>query len=617
MKTLWSKNEVTLHDFELNERRTANRKYMMSLSQENLMLNYNFEAGRYMTSYLPEGIHGGWEAPTCQVRGHFPGHWLSAAAMHYYATGDEEVKSRAERMVAELAECQKENGGEWAASIPEKYLHWIAKDKGVWAPQYTIHKTFLGLTDMARFAGCKQALEVAENFAKWFLRWADGFSREQFDNILDVETGGMLEIWVVLFEITGNEIYKKLMDKYYRARLFDKLLDGSDPLTNMHANTTIPEVIGCAHAYDVTGEKRWRDIAEAYWNCAVNIRGQYATGGQTCGEIWTPIMKMENRLGGKNQEYCVVYNMMRLAEYLFRWTGDSNYADYWEQNLQNGIMAQSYWKGIFTHGADSDYPDTGLLTYFLPMHPGAKKAWASETQDFFCCHGTLVQSNALLSRGLYYQDGDNVYVCQYFNSEAKISAGGKEVRILQQRDTLAGSFHLGSSSNAKQSISKVTAEYPDNPECHVAYFRISTEGEVKINLLFRKPYWVKGSPELSVNGEKMAVSANANGFIELNRTWKDGDVVRLALPMGITMTTIPGNNKLAAFHYGPLTLAGLCGEARSLKLPANPEDLLAHDNEREWGSWKDTFRTTGQKRNIRFVPIKEVGYERYTIYFDI
>ena len=32
--------------------------------------------------------------------------------------------------------------------------------------------------------------------------------------------------------------------------------------------------------------------------------------------------------------------MMRLADYLLRWTGDVTYADYWERNLYNGILAQ-------------------------------------------------------------------------------------------------------------------------------------------------------------------------------------------------------------------------------------------------------------------------------------
>ena len=51
-------------------------------------------------------------------------------------------------------------------------------------------------------------------------------------------------------------------------------------------------------------------------------RGCYCTGGQTCGEIWTPPGELAARLGDKNQEHCTVYNMMRLADYLFRWTGD-------------------------------------------------------------------------------------------------------------------------------------------------------------------------------------------------------------------------------------------------------------------------------------------------------
>ena len=84
----------------------------------------------------------------------------------------------------------------------------------------------------------------------------------------------------------------------------------------MHANTTIPEVQGAARAWEVTGERRWRDIVEAYWRSAVTDRGYFATGGQTNGEIWTPPFKQAAHLSEKNQEHCVVYNMMRLADYL-------------------------------------------------------------------------------------------------------------------------------------------------------------------------------------------------------------------------------------------------------------------------------------------------------------
>ena len=91
-------------------------------------------------------------------------------------------------------------------------------------------------------------------------------------------------MWADLLEITGDKKYRELLAKYYRARLFDPLLEGRDVLTNMHANTTIPEILGCARAYEVTGEERWLKIVQSYWKCAVTDRGCFATGGQTQGE---------------------------------------------------------------------------------------------------------------------------------------------------------------------------------------------------------------------------------------------------------------------------------------------------------------------------------------------
>ena len=94
----------------------------------------------------PEDIHWGWESPTCQLRGHFLGHWLSAAALYRARTpATRRSSGKADFIVSELARCQQENGGEWAGSIPEKYLDWAARGKHVWAPHYTLHKTLMGL----------------------------------------------------------------------------------------------------------------------------------------------------------------------------------------------------------------------------------------------------------------------------------------------------------------------------------------------------------------------------------------------------------------------------------------------------------------------------------------
>lgn len=176
--------EVRILDPELKRREDANRDYMIHLENRFLLLNFNLEAGRDTSTDVIENMHGGWEFPTCQLRGHFLGHWLSAAAVHYHASGDMEIRAKADVIVAELEECQKENGGQWVGPIPEKYFYRIAAGKQVWAPHYTVHKVFMGLLDMYEYAGNQTALRVAENFADWFYDWSAGYSREEFDDIL-------------------------------------------------------------------------------------------------------------------------------------------------------------------------------------------------------------------------------------------------------------------------------------------------------------------------------------------------------------------------------------------------------------------------------------------------
>ncbi len=609
---------MSLRDGELLRREADNRAYMMELSSEALLQNYYLEAGIGQVFGSKKMLHGGWEDPTCQLRGHFLGHFLSAAAMRYHENGDEELIAKANAIVSELHVCQRENGGQWVASIPEKYFTWIAKGKSVWAPHYTVHKTFMGLLDMYRYAGNKEALDVAVEFSKWFDEYTADKTREEMDDILDFETGGMLEVWADLLEYTGCERYKRLIERYYRGRLFDPLLDGVDVLSNMHANTTIPEAIGCMRVYEVTGEERFFKIAQAYWDMAVEKRGSFVTGGQTMGEIWTPMHSMAERLGEKNQEHCTVYNMMRLADMLFRYNGDAKYLDYIERNLYNGIMAQGYYRGGHTNGQTPEYPEEGLITYFLPLHAGGKKGWGSKTGDFFCCHGTLVQANAAHNRYLYYSDDKGIYTGVYADSDFSFDIGGDKVLIKQRRDSLSGSMHSGSTSSALQGIDEKTHMYPHHPNLIWINLEIECVKSTEWALHLRKPSWLKREPEVLVNDEKVSTDTDSDGFITISRVWSDKDRVSFIMPMDIYCTALEGAEDVYAYSYGPYVLAGLTSDERILNTYGHDkEELIRHDGEREWGFWKDTFKTVYQDHGIRFVPLYTIGYERYQVYFKI
>lgn len=609
---------VLIRDGEIKRREAANRAYLMKLKNENLLFNYRLEAGRFSGRGIPDDAHGGWESPVCQLRGHFLGHWLSAAAMHVEETGDPELRVKMELIIDELAECQKDNGGRWAGPIPEKYLHWIANGKSIWAPQYNLHKLLMGLVDAYLYAGNEKALSIADSFADWFVDWSGRFSREQFDDILDVETGGMLEVWADLLRITGNAKYKSLLERYYRSRLFQPLLEGKDPLTNMHANTTIPEVLGCARAYEVTGEQRWMDIVKAYWKCAVTERGYLATGGQTAGEVWMPKKKMKARLGDKNQEHCTVYNMIRLAEFLFRHSADPAYAQYIEYNLYNGIMSQAYYQEYSLTGHKHDYPSSGLLTYFLPMKAGLRKDWSSETDSFFCCHGTMVQANAAWNRGLYYQDRDGIYVCQYFDSEVKANIAGTPVTIVQSQDRMSGSGMNSSITAGVQGINPMTAIHENMPSYRRYDLNVSLSEPTEFTINLRIPEWIMSEATIYVNGELQGKSEDGGCFYAVRRVWQDGDAVSLLLPIGIRFVPLPDDESMGAFRFGPEVLAGICESERILYADLNAAaSELEMENEREWGSWRYFFKTANQDPAISFRRLRDIGYEPYQIYFKV
>jgi hypothetical protein len=126
--------EVSLRSGLFHERRELTKAYLLRLKTEDLLQNHYLEAGiRIEKPY--EQMHQGWEAPYCQVRGHFAGHWLSSAS-HFAATDhDPLLATRASEMVQGLKRCQELNGGQWVGSIPEKYFSILADGKEpIWSP---------------------------------------------------------------------------------------------------------------------------------------------------------------------------------------------------------------------------------------------------------------------------------------------------------------------------------------------------------------------------------------------------------------------------------------------------------------------------------------------------
>lgn len=598
----FEKNNISVLSGVFKERMSTNREYLLELDSQCLLQNFYLEAGIVMPGLqvvdepASARLHWGWEAPTCQLRGHFLGHWLSAAAALVKSENDMELKVKLDQIVSELAKCQQLNGGEWVGSIPEKYFDKMARGQQIWSPQYVMHKTIMGLTDAYKYAGNEQALEIVDHLSDWYIRWTDAIQTSNPAAVYSGEQGAMLEAWAELYDLTGKEKYMQLVKRYWNNGWFRQLDEGKDVLSNDHANASIPLSHGAAKLYEITGDKKWRSRTEQFWKWAVTDRGMYCTSGQNSGEFWVAPFVQGRFLGENNQEFCTVYNMVRTAQYLFKWTGNTQYADYIERCLYNGFLAQQN-------------PEMGTPTYFLPLKAGSRKKWGSKTHDFWCCHGTMVQAQTLYPDLIYYGNEDNsrIFIGQYIPSQLKYSRGNSDIFIEQTTDMQCYNSQIFFDEHSGGDMSRWSLN-----------FSIESSQPEEFTLSLRVPAWVNGRPAVIINGQQPENLEIENGWLNITKQWSK-DNMQIFFPSRIVMEPLPDLPELAAAVDGPIVLAGLtdsdCGLAGNYD---KPEEFLFPQIEHTYGTfpWKQNcYVTRNQPKNILFKPLYEVTDEIYTVYF--
>ena len=95
----------------------------------------------------------------------------------------------------------------------------------------------------------------------------------------------MNEVLYNLYAVTGVKEYADAAHRFDDERIFGPLADGRDELKGLHVNTQIPKIIGAARRYELTGDPRYRRIAEFFWTQVTQHRA-YATGGTSNDEHW-------------------------------------------------------------------------------------------------------------------------------------------------------------------------------------------------------------------------------------------------------------------------------------------------------------------------------------------
>lgn len=577
---------VRLQPGALSAAAETNRRYLKTLPPDRVLHTFRLTAG------LPSSAEplGDWEKPDCELRGHFAGgHYLSACALAFASSGDEELKHNGDLMVAELAKCQAQHKNGYLSAFPQELFDRLRDGVNVWAPFYTIHKIMAGHLDMYTLTDSQQALDTVEKMAGWVGSWSYPLSDQQMQRVLLVEYGGMGEVLANLYGVTGKREYLNLAQRFDKKGFFDPLAAHRDELKGLHVNTHVPQVIAAARLYELTGDRRYWNIADYFWDEVTSER-TYCTGGTSNFELWrSDPGVLSTQLSSETAEDCCVYNTMKLTRHLFSWSPQARYMDYYERVL-------------FNHRMGTIDPETGTTVYYLPLGNGYSKIYAKPFDSFWCCNGTGAEEFAKLADSIYFHDDSSIFVNLYIGSE--VNWPEKGIRLTQQT-----SF----------------------PEEQGSTLVVSASQPVDVDLKLRVPYWTKGG-SVKINGHPVPTFSNPSSYLVLRGPWKNGDRIELSLPMHLHAAPMPDRETLQAAMYGPVVLAARFEEeprekwyrhfaaqekqepAPILKFKGKPGDPASW---LEPGAGKLAFRAVSQNQTVGFVSLSSIVHERYSVYHDI
>lgn len=536
--------EVVLSDGPLNTAMNRNFKLLLEYDTDRLLTPFVRQAGlseksesKYYGWTVKHPTFINWGDSSWSLEGHVGGHYLTALSLAYAACRDEgmkrKLKARLDYMLEVLADCQDAYEGNTKGMegflggqpINEIWTGLYSGDLapfrryGGWVPFYCQHKVLAGLRDAWVYADCRVAQELYLKMCDWSVNVVKNLSDTQMQDILGWEHGGMNETLVDAYRLFGDGKYLEAAKKY--SHLYEiNGMQGADGkystsfLNGQHANTQVPKFIGFERIYqEEHSNEAYRIAAHNFWD-DVAVHRTVCIGGNSVSEHFLP----QDRCGEyitnlDGPESCNSNNMLKLSENLFDETHDARYADFYESTMWNHILS-------------TQDPETGGYVYFTSLRPQSYRIYSQVNQAMWCCVGTGMENHSKYGHFIYTHSEDNsvLYVNLFTASELSADKFG----IKQET-----SFPYGQQTK----------------------LIVTKDGH--FTLAVRHPVWVSEGYSVSVNDESWQVNVEEGqaSYVEIERDWKSGDVITVALPMTLRYEECPNYTDYIAFKYGPILLA--------------------------------------------------------------
>jgi len=278
-----------------------------------------------------------------------------------------------------------------------------------------------------------------------------------------------------------------------------------------HAVRAVYMYSGMADVAALTGNQKYIDAITTIWENVVGKK-YYITGGIGAmyeGEAFGKNYQLPNRA---YNETCAAIANIFWNQRMFLMKGESKYIDVLERTLYNGMLS-----GISFEGNTFFYPNVLEFDGKDKFNQGAsqRKPWF----DCSCCPSNISRFIPAVPSYIYAQTENEIYANLFMANNTGFKLNKKDFTIKQE------------------------TEYPWQGRVK---FKISAEQPVKFDFKIRVPGWAQNNPvpgdlykyieetkgevRLFLNNEPYPIEL-INGYASIQKTWKNGDMVELVLPM--------------------------------------------------------------------------------------
>ena len=425
-----------------------------------------------------------------------------------------ELRKRMDDIVDVIEQCKEPDG--YLMAFPKHAM--FDHENGA----YTRSWVSQGLIE-AGYAGNKKAFPLLRGFYDWFDNCE--YLPEMLRRVRQ-GTQGIIPITRTYFSPVGKPKDIQVVQQYFQENYWMDGMAKRDPNSiwrypyDRPHNYLVTGIEPYLDLYRATGAKKYLDAVKGAWDL-YHDNWEHIGGSLAINEGTFLYEPKSNYLRHETGELCGNSFWIKLNQrFHLLYPEEEKYVNEIEKSIYNVAIANQYGpEGIryFAKLVDRKYGDHS---------PNSHHCMNT------CCEGQGTRVYGSLPEYIYSIAKEGVYIDLFAASEIKY-------------DTQNQSFEL-----------KMKTQFPYDSKVEII---LGNKTPLQNKIRIRVPSWASADMPVKVNGSEVG-SGKPGSYFEIDRTWKNGDLISFTLPMDFRVTKYTGLEKgfeenHYAVEYGPILMA--------------------------------------------------------------